>query len=308
MAKSVGSGLTFTAADLQYTIPEMWAPVVLREMQASLLAADFFRDSSGMLVGGGDTINFADVFTNKFSANDKTNDAEVTLQGPAQGTVQLVVDTWKEVSYLIEDKQLVQILQSSDVLEAYASQAGYIVAQALDTSLFGLYSGASQTVNDTASDVTDGVVRRAIESLVDGDVNIAAAAFFFHPTVVWHDLFGISKYTNVFDSTPVAIGQLGQTTGRVNKTSVGRVYGIPTFQTTQVQADGNNTAYFNILATPDAFTYAVQTPGGQKVRTQATYEQGNLGTLWTSDIIYGVKELRDDSVVVIKSRQSVVVS
>lgn len=300
---------TFTSTDLQYVIQTVYSPKVEREWRANLIAADFFTDFSRMFAGGGSSMTIADVFTNQFSAATKSNGSEVTLISPAQGTLSLAVNTWKEISYLIEDKELQQILQGSDVLEAYASQAKYIISKALDTSLMGLYSGLSQTVNDTANDVADVDIRSAIETVVDGDVPLSQLAFMFHSTVIWHDLFGISKYTGVYTAggDPVSTGMLGGATAGRQEAYRGRLYGTPVFETTQVQADAASSAYYNLLAHPKSFCYATMTPGG-KVRSQSSYLATNLGTLWTTDIIYGVAELRDDSAVVIKSRQSGVVS
>ena len=298
---------TFTATDLQYIINEMWVPKVERLWKANLAAAAFFTDLSGLATGGGDTFHITDVFSNKFSASTKSNAAQVTLQSPAQAQINLSVDTWKEISWLIEDKEIQQILRGSDTLDAYADQAQYIIAKALDTSLMALYSGLSQTVNDTATDVTDSVVRQAIESLVDGDLPMEEVAFFFHPTIVWHDLFGISKYYDAStfgEGAPVATGKLG---GGLGGRLRGRLYGIPVFETTQVQADGASTAFYNLLVHPKTFCFALQTPGGN-IRSQSTYWAESLGTLWTTDIIYGVAELRDDAGVVIKSRQTGIVS
>jgi len=303
---------TFSATDLQYIINEIWSPKVEREYQANLLFADFVTDMSDMFAGGGDTLNITEIFTNQFSANDKSNATQVTLQSPAQGSLTLAVNTWKEVSWLIEDKEIQLALQSADYLRAYSEQAEYIIAKALDSSLAGLYSGLSQTVNDTASDVSDADIRSAIETILDGDAPFEGLAFFFHPTVIWHDLMGISKYTNVYQAGPtnqagpVITGAFGG--GRAGKALRGYLYGIPVYETTQVQEDGASSAYFNLLITPRTFCYAVRTPGGKRVRSQAHYWPESLGTLWTTDIIYGVAELRDAEGVVIKSRQTGIVS
>jgi len=300
---------TFTPTDLQYIIAEIWAPKVEREWRAGLVAANWFKDLSGMMTGGGDTLNITDIFTNQFTASTKSNTAEVTLVSPAQAQIQLAVDTWKEVSFLIEDKELQQILRGSDVLEAYASQAKYIIAKTLDSSLMALYSGLSQSVNDTATDVLDKDIRSAIESIADDDADLSDAAFFMHPTVVYHDLFAIEKYYSFEqfggkDGT-VFTGNFGG--GSLDKVYKGHLYGIPVFATTQVQSDGAGSAYYNLLATRDTFCIATQTPGG-RIRSQSTYLQQNLGTLWTTDIIYGVKELRDLGGVQIKSRTGGIVS
>ncbi len=299
---------TFTATDLQYIIPEIWSPKVEREFEARLLAANFFTDKSAAMTRGGDTLNVTDVFTNTFSASTKATASEVTLVSPAQAQIQLAVNTWKEVSYLIEDKELVQILRDSDILAAYAEQAVYKLAKAYDTSLLALYSGLSQSVNDTASDVVDQDIRAALKALDNADVPLDTLAFYFHPTVTWDDLLGASKYTGVYDSDPVAKGMLGGMSKAQERAFRGQLYGVPVYATTNIQADGASSAYYNLLAGPRAFMHASMTPGAGRTRTQANYLPQNLGTLWTSDVIYGVAELRDAAAVVIKSRQTGVVS
>jgi len=300
---------TFTSTDLQYILNEVWSPEVEKAWKAHLGAADFFTDLSDMLSGGGDTIHITDIFTNQFSAATKSNSTQVTLAGPATAQINLSIDTWKEISFLIEDKELQQMLRSAKMPQAYADEAKYKIAQALDTSLMALYAGLSQSVNDTATDVTDSVVRQAVESIVDGDVPMEELMFFFHPTVVWHDLYGISKYYDAssFGGKEGLVGTGNFGGEKLRKGYRGRLYGIPVCETTQVQADGASSAFYNLLAHPRAFCFGVQTPGGS-VRSQAHYWPEALGTLWTTDIIYGVAELRDDAAVVINSRQSGVVS
>lgn len=89
---------TFSASDLQYLINTVYVPKVEREWQANLLAADFFKDMSGMLSGGGNALSIADVFTNQFTASSKSNATQVTLVSPAQAQISLSINTWKEIS------------------------------------------------------------------------------------------------------------------------------------------------------------------------------------------------------------------
>ena len=96
-----------------------------------MVAGDFFDNLSGMFAGGGGHLSIPDIFTNQFSAKDKSTGSNVTEQSPAEAELTLTVDTWKEVSYVIEDRQLKQIMAGSDVLDAYASQAKYLIAKAL---------------------------------------------------------------------------------------------------------------------------------------------------------------------------------
>lgn len=305
---------TFTSTDLQYTIPEIWSPKIEREFQANLLAADFFTDFSDLLVGGGDTLHVPGIYTNQFTSSAKSNGSEVTLVSPAQTEVQLAVNTWRHVAYLIEDLELKQMLQSARIPSEYASQAAYVIAKDLDSAIFSNYISLSQSVNDTLTDVSDADIRTAIESVVDGDVPMDELAFFFHPTVIWHDLMAIAKYTNVYqagsnagngNAGPVTTGAFGGT--KLSRSMQGILYGIPVYQTTQVTTLGT-TSYVNLLAHPKTFMYAVQPLGGGRVRTQADYKLENLGMLWVTDIAYGTGELRDETACLIKSRQTGIVS
>lgn len=302
---------TFTSTDLQYIINTVWSPKVEREMQANLVAASFFTDFSDMLSGGGSTLDLTEIFTNKLSANTKSNGSEVTLQSPATGQLSLTVDTWKEVSFLIEDKEAQLVLQNARIAQEYADQAKYIIAKTLDSAILANYATLSQTVSDTATDVTDSIIRQAIGTLGAADVPFDQLAFFFHPTVVWQDLMGSAKYTNAYQSgvNPSAIvtGNFG-TGGAFGKARMGTLYGIPVYQTSQVPADGASSAFYNLLASPRAYMFATRTPGGNYVRSISSYQHPNLGTLWTNDCLYGTAELRDVAGVVIKSRQSGIVS
>lgn len=303
---------TYSSTDLQYSIPEIWGPKVNELFKAKLGAANFFTDLSADMPEG-DTLNIPGIYSNVFEAKDKSNGDEVTLQSPAQTNNQLSVDTWKEVSYLIEDKELKQMKGSLNLQGRYAKQAAYTIKKALDTSLMSLYSGLSQTVNDTANNVDDVSIREAVEELDSRDVPQEDRMFFFHPTVYWHDIMGIAKYYDASqagwnnEKGPIISGNFGSKLSSGNGIR-GMLYGVPVMTTTQVQADGADTAYFNMLAHKDAFVFAVQTPGGNRVRVQTDYQVPNLGMLWVNDIIYGVKENRDDAAVVIESQQSGVVS
>lgn len=301
---------TYTATDLQYVINEVIRPSVEREFEAELLAADFFTDLSWALAGGGNIVDIPDIYTNVPSVNTKSNASEVTLQSPATNRVQLTTFLWKEISYLIEDSELQLMLQSSDLLQALAEQAKYHVAKAADSAIFANYATISSVVSDTATDVTDSIIRQAIATVAASDVPFEQLEFFFHPTVIWQDLMGSSKYTNAYQSgvTPASVvtGNFGGVAR--TKSSAGVLYRIPVRQTTQIPKDGASTAFYNLLASPKAFDFAFRTPEGNRVRSKSSYQHPNLGTLWTNDSLYATGELRDAAAVVIKSRQSGIVS
>ncbi len=76
---------------------------------------------------------------------------------------------------------------------------------------------------------------------------------------------------------------------------VGDVFGVKVFVSTNADtaAGTSGTDRICLLAHKDAFVLAEQ----MGVRSQTQYKQEYLGTLFTSDMLYGVAELRDGSAV-----------
>lgn len=305
---------TYTAADFAGVFPEMWSNWINWQYEAKLFAAKFFLDLSGDIQNGGDVINIPDLFTNVFTASDKSIGSEVTLISPTTQSAALTVNTWKETSFLIEDMQAAALLKSQNLQKGLAEKASYTVAKAFDSSLLALATGLSGIVNDSASDVTDPDIRNALATLDNSDVPAEDRGFFMHSNVVWQDLFGIAKY---YDAAT-----LGLNRGPVVSGMIPALYDVPIYKTTNV--DATLTSYQNMLVHRTAFAFAVAnlgnanantgpipTTGSQfdgQIRLQSSYQQANLGALTTADVIYGVSENRDAAGIWIKSRKTGFVS
>jgi len=294
------SGDRFTTTNLDAVINEIWAPQVEREWQANLVFANFFTDVSDQYAGGGDNLNISGIYTNQLSAKTKSGGSEVTLQSATMDSVTLSVDTWKEISFIFEDFEAQLVLRNAKVAQEYADQARYILAKALDSAIAtALNAGLSASVGSDHDNLTDGIVRDAIEQVDADDIPMEEMAFFMHPTTVWHDLYGEDKYYKYDRSTEILTGNFGP-----YKRQPKMLYEIPVLKSSIVP---KSTEIDNFLAHPKALAFAVVTPGGG-VRSQAGYERLKLGTVWISDIIYGIKALRTDAGVVIKSNTSGIVS
>lgn len=171
------------------------------------------------------------------------------------------------------------------------------------------FSGAS-TGNGTA--LTDAGLRRAIQTLEDSDVDSSELKFVI-PPVEARVLRGIARFTE----------QAFRGDGNTLKTGIlGNLYGVEVFTSSNcpwihVDGDGNQATNFSGTAldasTVDAYGLTVDftadtdtlyraclllhkdavAHGEQMgIRTQAQYKQEYLGTLVTSDTVYGVKTLR----------------
>lgn len=309
----------FNSTDLAPVIPEIWPGLVLEELFAKAVGANFFMDLTEYMRDQGDIAHVSDIFTNSFTKQTQaTQGAEVTTSGPAQNDIQLAINTHDYVAFIIGDKDARQLLKSFDFNMVYTKKAAGTLRIALEDAIFGLWAGLStNVVGDTATVLSDSEIRQGIYALenanfdtLDGDT-----AFFFHPYTFYVQLGAVAKYYDQSVRGPnsaagfVATGQFGQPANYQTGLR-GVLYGIPTFVTSRI-VSGLQT-YRNLLANKSAFGFATQylasplshTTEENRVRAQTHYELRNLGWLTVVDMIYGVIELRDPAAVVLNGSSS----
>ncbi len=293
---------TETLASLDAYIPEVWGEKVNEFFRAKLVAAPFFTDRSGELANGGDTLYTPN--TIEFTANAKTNGVAVSTNSPTDTKQTLSVNNWFESSFAIEDREAAQVQRSYTLMNRYMKNIGYAIAKKLDTAITALFSGFTNAVGSSATNLADSDIRNAIAYLETANVDIDEAAWFMHPNTFWKQVQGIDKFSLAVNS-PVN----DPTAKRPN----GHLYGIPIYVTTQIQSDATPSGgRANALAHPDAIHWATSPlgAGGSKapsmvgsmgVRVQANYIPEYLSTVATADILYGVVENRDVAGVYVKS-------
>lgn len=300
------------ATELAAYISETWTPLTLDEYFANAVAANFFTDLSEFAQDGSDIFHVPNVYTNAFSVQTQsTQGAELTTDAPATTDVTLTVDTHKYIATLLGYLQQVQVSKTYNLNEIYSKKAGGTLMDDLEDSLLALWSGLStNSVGDTATVLNDSEIRRSVEKLATANFDLSECAWFFHPFVLWVQLFAVQRYYDAsqFGAKPnmglVSQGNFGgQGDGPGGRKGyVGPLYGIPAFQTSNV-VSGLQT-YRNLLAHKTAFGFAHQTPGGNRVRFQAQNWLANLGILSVWDTIYGVVELRDAAAVVVNANNA----
>jgi hypothetical protein len=179
------------------------------------------------------------------------------------------------------------------------------------------FSGSANTNTGNGTALTDAGIRRVIQDMEDVDVDSSELNFVI-PPVESRVLRGIARFTEqafVGDGSVIKTGRLGN------------LYGVEVFTTSNCpfihvnSVTGTQSVTFSSTAPTgtayaDAFgltvNWSASTPTDTKyraclmfhkdamahaeqmgIRTQAQYKQEYLGTLVTSDTVYGVKELRD---------------
>jgi hypothetical protein len=305
----------FDATDVDAYLGEIWTPMVLEEMFAKAVAANFFLDISAYATGGGTKFHIPGVFTNSFSlGTQSTQGAEITTEAETADDKEISVDTHNYVAFIIGDKDMKQILSMYDANAIYTKKAAGTLRTALEAALFGLWSSVTTEIGDTSTVLSDADIRRAINTLESADFDSQEdTAFFIHPYTYWVQLGAISKYYDQGSRGPlttpgmVATGGLGE--GAPTIGLKGTLYGIPVYTSSNVVS--SLLTYRNLLARKEAFGYAIQTQvnpnapsysaEGGRVRVQSKYELRNLGYLTVVDIIFGVAVLRADAAVVLNA-------
>lgn len=289
---------TFTDTDLEVMIPEIWGERINDFFKCALNIAPFFTDRSGELMNGGDTIHTPNL--TQMSANVKVNATAVTLNSPTETAIDLVVNNWYEVSFAIEDKEAAQVKHSYTIMERYAKNAAYTIARTLETAIATLFSGFSQTVGASTTNIADSDIRQAIatlesncvEGLYDGEV-----AFIMHPNTFWRQVQALDKFSLAINS-PV--------NDPTAKKPAGYLYGLPVIVSNLVPNVASTNGRRNVLIHKDAIHWATSPlgSGGSKatsmvgsmgIRVQSNYVPQFLSTVTTADILYGVIENRDNA-------------
>ncbi len=282
-------------------IPELWSDEIIAAYKQNLVMANLV---SKMSFKGkkGDTLHIPK--PTRGAAALKAASTQVTLQAATETEIQVLVNKHYEYSRLIEDITETQALSS--LRQFYTSDAGYALAKQVDTDLIQLGRGA-QGGNGTvaydkaviASDgttlytggneaaITDAGIRKVIQTLDDADVPMDGRVLVL-PPVARNVMMGLARFTE-----QAFVGDVGGG-NTIRNGEIGNVYGVKVYVSTNCET-ATGDARIGMMFHKDAFVLAEQLG----VRSQTQYKQEYLGTLFTSDMLYGVKELRDEAAVAI---------
>ena len=282
-------------------IPELWSDEIIAAYKQNLVMANLV---SKMSFKGkkGDTLHIPK--PTRGAAALKAASTQVTLQAATESEVQVLVNKHYEYSRLIEDITETQALAS--LRKFYTGDAGYALAKQVDTDLMQLGRGA-QGGNGTVAynkaviasngstlytggnedAITDAGIRKVIQTLDDADVPMDGRVLVL-PPVARNVMMGLARFTE-----QAFVGETGGG-NTIRNGQIGNVYGVMVYVSTNCET-ATGDARIGMMFHKDAFVLAEQLG----VRSQTQYKQEYLGTLFTSDMLYGVKELRDEAAVAI---------
>lgn len=292
--------------DLTVDIPEIWGQKINDYFRYNLNLAAFFIDRSDELSDGGAIIYTPDL--SALTVSTKTVNAEVTLSSPTYTNVTLNVSTWKEASFVIEDRELAQVKKSYYIQEKIATGAAWEVAQDLEADIAALFTGfTTNVVGDRATNLADCSLLAAIALLeiIGVPIYTGETAWILHPNTFYRQLGSVDKLT---------LWQNTQTELPRAKAPTRALYSIPVIVSPDVPVGTGPTlesgSRLNLLAHRDAIHWArLSMPvkaakgmvGSEGVRVQQSYVHEYLGDLVTVDLCYGVVENRDNAVVKMRS-------
>lgn len=265
-------------------IPEVWSARVQKAFRSKLGVADLVTRFDSDVASAGDVIRIPKVTA--FSANDKTAGSEVTLNVATEDYVSLTVNKHKEASFLIEDN--LDWKSAYNMAAIYSDEAAFAVRKQIDTDILALYSGLSQNVGGSGSDLTKAYALAAIEKLDIADVPMEDRHWIFYPS--------LKSQVLAIDNFSIESSQgLGAQNG-INSGKVDALLGIP-IHWTSLTPITSTTFVHNLLMQKEAFAMAMQ----KAPRTQVSYVHEHLGTLFTVDTAYGVIEYRDGAAVEVRT-------
>jgi N4-gp56 family major capsid protein len=281
-------------------IPEIWSDEIVATYKRSLVAANLIKKIS-FKGKKGDTLHIP--VPTRGNASLKAASTQVTLIAATESDVAVLIDKHYEYSRLIEDITEVQALAS--LRRFYTEDAGYALARQVDTDVIqlgrgvqggsgtnaysGAFSGADGTTayvaatNTGVAALADSAIRRSIQRLDDQDVPMDGR-FLIVPPSSRNTLMGINRFTE-----QAFVGEVGGN-NTIRNGEIGNVYGVPVFVSNNADTTSGSTATRICLMGHKDFAVLAEQVG---VRSQTQYKQEYLGTLFTSDTLYGVKELRD---------------
>ncbi len=274
---TTGNITVTTAANF---IPEIWSADVLMAKEMSLVMGNLVvKKYSDEVKSFGDTIHID--YVADLAADNKLADTDITFSTNTEGKVDLTVNKHKYVAVKIED--IAKVQAKPDLRKSYTTKIGYALRKAIDTDLLSLYSGCSVTKGYLTSKITLNTILDCSQSLDENDVPeegryavISAAqkrALLEIPEMIRNDYRG--------DSQALKTAQLGS------------LLGFQFFWTNNVVKTGTSPVIsHNLFFHREAFALVMQI----ETRIQSDYNLHALATEVVGDELYGVGEIRDDSV------------
>ena len=274
----MANNITNTQADVFIT--KVWSMEIIAATSPKFVLADLVWrfDKEGKKKN--DTIHVPSL--SHLEANDKVQGLGVTKQAPTEANIDIPLDQHKESSFMVED--ITELQTNRQLRDMYTAEASTAIQKAIDSALAALASGFSNDKGTYNTAITTDVILDSIEVLDLADVPEEDRHFVYRSDVK-RDLLDLEAYTSsdFVDGRPVQTGNIGS------------LFGVQTYMSNNLVKSTNDTN--NMLFHKNALALSM----AQMPRVQTEYSLEDLAYLVVVDTVYGVREMRDDFGVLVKT-------
>lgn len=265
--------------------PNVWSKEALVARESSLVMIPRVKHYDRDISSYGQTLEIPNV--SNLVANPKVANAQVTLNAPTESKTTITINQHYECSFLLEDFADAQSI--IDASSAYTEKTGYALAVVMDTSVVAeLTLNAAKSVGTFGTPLVDAVILLASRYLDDAKAPSNDRTLAVTPQGK-QELLAIDKY--------VRYDALGTGQAIING-KIGTIYDLEVVMSHNLTvAAGTPLQNNHLMFHKEAVAVAIQ----KDVKFESQRKTEYLGTLYVAQALWGVKILRADHAVVVKS-------
>jgi len=256
-------------------IPELWQSAILDYAERTFQLRNQVTDLSSMVSAGGDTIHVPKV-TEETAASLSSGSA-VTYSANTDGKVDLAIDQHAYEAKRIGD--IVKVQESADLFGMYAKSMGYSIAKFVEN-----YIAVTVLQGATGNDVTlsadntftTALIRTGLNKFLDASHSYTdGEAYLYCSPAAYMSALSLQDF---YDASRRGDAQNPTVSG-----SVGMIYGVPTFVSTDWDDDGGTGDETATLFKKEAVYFAQQI----QPRVQSAYDIDYVSTSIVADVVFG---------------------
>ena len=255
-------------------IPELWRDAILDYAERKFQLRNQVMDFSSELPSG-DTLHIPKV--SEETAAAKSAGSAVTYSANTDSEVTISVDQHHYEAKRIED--IVRVQESANLFGAYAQSMGYALAKKVENYL-AVDVLQSATGNDVTlsndNQVTSALLRSGLEKLLAARFDYADGETYLYASPASY--MYLLSLQDFYDSSRRGDEQNPNVSG-----SVGMIYGMPTYISTDWDDDGDANDETATVFKKESVYMAMQL----QPRVQSAYDIDHLATSVVADVLFG---------------------
>ncbi len=256
--------------------PIIWSKAVITSLEAKLAFAKCVNRQFEANASVGYRVNVASI--GDFTATAKSENGAISYETIAEAVKYVTMNQWYYAAFAIED--LVKLQSNIELRSKYQEKCGYALAKQVDDILADRVADFAQYGGTLGVCFTDDLIRAGVQALDDANVPESDRFMIISPAE-YNNMLSQDKFTNSLYKG----GARAVDTG-----SIGNVYGLEVFKTTNINKSASTYAD-NVIMHKEALALVLQ----QAPRVGTFYDLDYLCWKVAVDEIYGSAEMKDTS-------------